>query len=227
MVNINSVDYHDFVIKDGRLVAEFEQMYVKSRDIPWHQDEQEDWLDVRLTIQLLEEYAPFDYICDFGCGLGYFLDILKKKVGTPECKLIGYDISPTALQKAKDFFPYINFHEMDLTEDSGHREKNWKEGKKRLFTLRGTLWYVFPNMEDVVRNIGTMTLEGDFLLVSQNFPPLESNFVGKETIPNPEVICTWFQKYFNPLKTIWLEDRVRMVKGNDNWFIGVFLRRTE
>jgi hypothetical protein len=68
MVNINSNDYHDFVIKDGRLVGEFEQMYVKSSDIPWHQDEQEDWLDVRLTVQLLEEYAPFDYICDFGYG---------------------------------------------------------------------------------------------------------------------------------------------------------------
>jgi|TARA_B100000315_G_scaffold178802_1_gene167474 hypothetical protein len=39
---IKSDDYHDYVIKDGRLIGEFEQMYKNSRDIPWHQDRQED-----------------------------------------------------------------------------------------------------------------------------------------------------------------------------------------
>ena len=39
---IKSDDYRDYVIKDGRLIGEFEQMYKNSRDIPWHQDTQTD-----------------------------------------------------------------------------------------------------------------------------------------------------------------------------------------
>lgn len=65
----------------------------------------------------------------------------------------------------------------------------------------------------------------NLLLISQNFPPLESEFAGKNVIPNPESIIEWFRRYFVPLKTIWLQDRVS--KGNDNWFIGLFSRGDE
>lgn len=222
MVDINSNDYHDFVIKNGRLVGEFEQMYQKSKEIPWHQNEQEDWLDIRITIQLLKEYAPFDCICDFGCGLGYFLDILRKNIGRPGSKLIGYDISPTSLEKAKKLIPDIEPHELDLMKNNEIRHKEDKICGKRLFAIRGALWYVFPDMENVVENIGNRTAEGDFFLVGQNFPPLDSDFVGKDIIPTPDSIITWFNKYFCPIKTIWLENKIS--EGNDNWFIGVFLR---
>jgi len=56
---IKSVDYRDYVIKDGRLIGEFEQMYKNSRDIPWHQDTQTDWLDVQSSIMLLKQYGLF------------------------------------------------------------------------------------------------------------------------------------------------------------------------
>ena len=223
MVDINSDDYHEFVIKSGKLIGEFEQMYQKSKDIPWHQNEQEDWLDIRLTMELLNKYSPFDSISDFGCGLGYFLDILARKVGRSDCKLIGYDISPTCTQKAKKMFPSIEFHNFDLMKDNKQMDKEKRREEKRLFAIRGTLWYVFPNMMNVVENISKKTGEGDYLVVSQNFPPLESDFVGKNIIPNPEAIIDRFSKYFSPLSTVWLEDKTS--EGNDNWFIGVFLRR--
>lgn len=225
MANINSDDYHNFVIKNGKLIGEFKQMYQKSKEIPWHQDKQKDWIDIRVAIQLLKEYSPFDYICDFGCGLGYFLDILKRNVGAQGCTLVGSDISPTCLKKAKEIFPNIEFYELDLMKDNKQMDKWIGKGRKRLFAIRGTLWYVFPNMGNVVRNIGNRTEGEDFLLVSQNFPPLESNFVGKDVIPNPEAIIIWLRKYFSPLKTIWLEDKTS--KGNDNWFIGIFKRRAK
>ncbi len=38
------------------------------RDIPWHQYQQEDWLDIQLSIILLKLYSLFDYIIDLGCG---------------------------------------------------------------------------------------------------------------------------------------------------------------
>ena len=31
--------YQDYVIKDGTLIGNFEEMYHESSEIPWHQDE--------------------------------------------------------------------------------------------------------------------------------------------------------------------------------------------
>jgi len=132
MPTINSDDYHDFVIKNGKLIGEFEQMYQKSKEIPWHQDKQEDWLDIRLTVELLKDYAPFDLICDFGCGLGYYLNILKTKIGSKECCLIGFDRAPTACRKGKEIFPFISFYTADIRNpNEWHKmRKLVKERKK-------------------------------------------------------------------------------------------------
>jgi len=89
--------------------------------------------------------------------------------------------------------------------------------------LRGTLWYVFPKISNVVKNISNIVNRGNHFLVSQNFPPLSSNFVGKDVIPNPQAILDLFSGYFKLLKTIWLEDKIS--DGNDNWFIAIMERR--
>ena len=117
---MNSNNYHDYVFKNGKLIAEFEQMYKKSKDVPWHQDDQENWLDILLTIDLLKDKAPYDYILDFGSGLGYFLNILGKNVGKDNSTLIGMDISKTACLKAKKFFQNSEFRVFDLMKDPQH-----------------------------------------------------------------------------------------------------------
>jgi hypothetical protein len=225
MGNINSNNYHDFVIKNGRLIAEFEQMYQKSKDIPWHQDKLGDAIDVKLAVELLKDCSPFDYICDFGCGLGYFLNILRIRLAKQDCKLTGYDISETCLKKAKMIFPKADYCYFNLRNKNRGivRDRNGKGTMKRLFCIRGTLWYVFPDMKNVVGNLSGKTEKNDLLLISQNFPPLDSKFVGKEVIPDPKAIVAWFNEDFSPIKTLYYEDKTS--KGNDNWFIGVFRRR--
>ena len=225
MAEIESRDYHDFVIKDGKLIGEFEQMYRKSEEVPWHQDLDGNRLDVRLVVEMLKESAPYDYICDFGCGLGYFLDVVVKGAGGEGTRGMGFDVSPTCCEKAKELFPGYDFRVLDLmAEDAGAGSNGSDTGKdgKRLFVIRGTLWYVFPEMERVVENIAGITRPGDCLVVSQNFPPLEGSFVGKEVIPDPQAILRWFGSRFIPQKTLWLEDRKST--GNDNWFIVQFGR---
>lgn len=221
MTDINSTDYHDFVIKNGRLIGEFEQMYRKSKDVPWHQDEEREWLDVRLTIEMLREYSPFDCICDLGCGLGYFLDALKHNLGEPGCRSIGCEISPTCRKKAEVLFPESEFIAFDLRKKK--KAVVCRRSKKNLFSLRSILWYVFPHMKEVAENLAYQTEKNDFLLVSQNFPPLASDFVGKEVIPGPEAIIRWLDSYFKPVKTFFLEDRCS--DNSDNWFVGIFVRR--
>jgi SAM-dependent methyltransferase len=227
MTKINSDDYHDFVIKNGKLIGEFDQMYKMSKDIPWHQDKQEDWLDIRLTIELLKGHGPFACICDFGSGLGFFLDILSKYVAKDKVRLFGFDVSPTCCEKAKLLFPNIEFQVFDLSsyDDKIVAKVRGEANEKSLFTLRGVLLYfdTNENIMNVVDNLAGVMKSGDLLLISQDFPPLKSNFVGKKIISKPEDIVVKFSRYFYPEKTVWLEDR--MSNSSDNWFISVLRKR--
>lgn len=220
---INSNDYHDFVFQNGVLIGEFEQMYQKSDQIPWHQDYQEDWLDIRITIELLKKIGPFDMVCDFGSGLGYFLNILRKAVTVPGSKIIGIDISETACIKAKETFPDLSFIPSDFTKLYGSRLFKDLNFSNRLFVIRGTLWYVFPHIEDVLLNIALHMERRDTLLVSQNFPPLDCNFVGKNVFPNPDSVISVFSGKFTIIQSVWLQDHNS--SGNDNWFIGLFKKK--
>ena len=116
----------------------------------------------------------------------------------------------------------MDFQVLDLMKSNDMKNYTINKCSKGLYMLRGTLWHVFPSMKNVVKNIANFTDDGDILRISQNFPPLESNFVGKNIIPNPDSILQHFNDYFVPLKAIYLEDLIS--KGNDNWFIGIFER---
>jgi hypothetical protein len=50
-----SKDYDDCVFRDGKLIGEFEAMYRYSDGAPWHQDKQDDWIDVCLTVYLSKD----------------------------------------------------------------------------------------------------------------------------------------------------------------------------
>jgi SAM-dependent methyltransferase len=220
-----SKDYHDYVFKDGLLVGQFDAMYRHAVEVPWHQNEQSAWLDIRLSIELLREYGPFTRIHDFGCGLGYFLDLLGAAVGTPDCVLTGSDILPTAGAKASKLFPRAKFIVQNLMAPPAPPLVNAAGNMhgKPLFSLRGTLWYVFPQLENVIANIAAQMRENDLLIVAQNFPPLNSDFIGKDVIPNPSSILQWFEPLFRSRRSIWIEDKD--TGSSDNLFVGLFHKK--
>lgn len=53
---MNKKDYHDYVIKNGELMTEFEKIYIQSDPIPWNQNEYmgKDYIDIQITICLFE-----------------------------------------------------------------------------------------------------------------------------------------------------------------------------
>lgn len=220
-----SKDYHDYVFRNGQLVGEFEAMYRHSENVPWHQDEQRDWIDVRLTVEMLRAWRPYTEIHDLGCGLGYYLDLLRTGVGSADCATYGYDISPTACAQAHRLFPHANFQTLDLR--TGARAARAAAaplpGARRLFAIRGTLWYVYARIADVVSTIHLMMADGDQLLVVQNFPPLDAPFIGKDVIPDDGALLRHFARRFTPLRHLWYQDEQRA--ANDNWFIGLFSPR--
>jgi len=215
--------YHDYVFRNGKLVGEFEAMYRHSEEIPWHQDKQANWVDVRLTREMLSDAGLFDEIHDLGCGLGNYLELMRVHVGTDEVKCYGYDISETATIKAKQQYPNFHLEVLDLTSSTNQPAKrltNQPTNFRRLFIIRGTLWYVYPNLDAVIKTISAMMHEGDHLLVVQNFPPLGDSFIGKEVLPNHYAIIKRLSIAFSLVRHLWYEDTI--FSANDNWFIGLF-----
>lgn len=216
-----SRDYHDYVFRDGKLVGEFEEMYRHSAGVPWHQDEQADWMDVRLTAEMLRDLGGYDEIHDLGCGLGYYLALLRRIAGRANCRGFGYDVSSTACGQASALFPAFAFRTLDLTQESfAAPVEPTAPSARRLFAIRGTLWYVFPQMAKVVALIRSMMSEGEALLVVQNFPPLERPFIGKDVIPDHHALIEHFSARFDLARHIWYQDVAKT--ANDNWFIGLF-----
>lgn len=99
-----STDYHDYVFRDGHLVGQFEETYQNSSTTPWHQDEQENLMDVRLTVELISDLDKFDEIHDFGWGMGHYLEIMSTGRLVADGKSFSYDISETACRKVASIF---------------------------------------------------------------------------------------------------------------------------
>ena len=118
-----STDYHDYVFREGKLIGEFEEMYRNSTTTPWHQDEQENWIDVRLTKEILRDVGKFQQIHDFGCGAGHYLDLIVKHSLATNGKSYDYDVSATACEKAASFFPHSSFSVLDLTQRAEKKEQ--------------------------------------------------------------------------------------------------------
>ena len=99
--------YQDFVIKDGKFVGQFDEMY-KAFDDPWHQSEPEhNALSPSRNIAMLNmaRYRVRSVV-EFGCGLGYYTDLLRRTQGL---QILGVDISTAAVDKARLKFPETSF----------------------------------------------------------------------------------------------------------------------
>ncbi len=91
--------YQDYVISEGKLIGEFEEMYQDHSD-PWNQSSEIFATDKAVTLHYLKKYR-INSCVEAGCGLGYFTNQISK-LGI-DC--LGTDISTTAISKAKKIFP--------------------------------------------------------------------------------------------------------------------------
>jgi len=100
--------YQDYVIKDGRLVGDFESLYDKFED-PWHQSRVDHLHDSRRSIALaqcihLRGTNPMDQVnrvVEIGCGFGHLTDSLRQQ----GFSAVGIDVAETAVAKARERNP--------------------------------------------------------------------------------------------------------------------------
>jgi SAM-dependent methyltransferase len=177
---IDSPDYHDYFIKDGRFIGEFEQMYRNVED-PWQCAGRSGSLYNDLLLALVSHVAPErGAILEAGCGLGALAARIKDAL--PGASVSGCDVSATAVEKARARHPGIEFFVQDLTR---LQDAPVPPGSLDVVTLAQVLWCVLPAAPDIMRQIYRLLKPQGSLLVLQQFYGADEQKYGRGIVEDP------------------------------------------
>ena len=185
-----STRYQDYVIKDGRLVGDFEAMYRHASNVPWHQDRTAFEVVAEIDLAILRDAdrrQPWRRILEIGCGLGYFTGRLAATF--PSARVRGADISSTAIAAAQASHPGVEFSVLDVRQPLPSPEQPFD-----LVVLKDLLWYVLPQLPQVMANLRHLA-DGGCVFVSQSIPNLP-DFYGREMFPTPAAVLQYFENAF-------------------------------
>jgi len=129
--------YQDYVIKDGKLVGEFEEMYQDFED-PWEQTTREKHaFEKMVTLEIIRREG-YNRVVELGCGLGDFTARIGDVTGT----VLGVDVSETAIQKARIRHPRLSFTSADILNFDVYRQF-----RPDCFVLAEITWYVLEKLD--------------------------------------------------------------------------------
>jgi predicted TPR repeat methyltransferase len=140
--------YQDFVIRDGKLVGDWEGLY-KNFENPWNQSNDDQINDSRRMLcvewcKKLRKDHGINRVIELGCGFGFLTSELHKN----NFAAIGTDISEVAIAKAR----YLN-------KDSLFYKSEFNDFKSILrfdpdiIIMAEITWYVLDQLDDFIKNI--------------------------------------------------------------------------
>jgi trans-aconitate methyltransferase len=135
--------YHDYVIKDGQFIGQFEEMY-RRFDSPWMQDRQPNPYARQIGIMYLQRYG-IRSVLECGCGLGFYSDWIHRQTGIVP---VGIDISPTAIERAQAQFPHLDFR-----TDTVQNLAAYADVDALLFAE--ITWYLLPDLDALFEQMQT------------------------------------------------------------------------
>lgn len=169
-----STDYHEYVIKDGRFIGAFEEMYHDCTD-PWHQDAVQP-VSEDVALAMLGRHTHRE-ILDLGCGKGRFTRRVKKATGAAVTAL---DVSSTAIRVAQSRDPEIRFLTAEVPPLS------FPAARFDLVVAAELLWYLLPKMDELFSEIDRVLLPGGHLLILQSFYQPGQQKYGRELMETPQ-----------------------------------------
>ncbi len=150
-------NYHDYVIRDGRFIGRFDEMYQKFED-PWHQSEQPNKYARMAGIMHMKNVGVRS-VLECGCGLGYYAEWIYRETGIIPKSV---DLSQSAVDRAKKLFPHLDFSVADITRDL----ERFRDADCILFAE--ILWYILPELNDLFA-VMRDNFKDKFLLINQVF----------------------------------------------------------
>ncbi len=187
--------YHSYVfdIENRKFVGNFEEMYQnESKQIfdSWHQEDSRQ-IQRKVALSLLENFN-FSHIVDLGCGKGSVTHLLKKLNN----KVLGIDISETAIKFAQERYPDVAFLTADINNlevlENILEEANKHEKVDLVFAIE-----VFSYLSNWQEILALLAKHTDFVLVCLYLPENPIGFV-----KTPEDMSKIFEKDFKVLEYI-------------------------
>jgi SAM-dependent methyltransferase len=146
---------NNYIIKNEKFLRDFEQMYQDIED-PWKQKEKGQCINFKITLLLLKKcFLGFGLgvgsikILDIGCANGYQSRELIKIGNHTEC--VGIDISNTVIDKAKH--DNKGQERLSFVADDIRIRNTRFEDKFDIIFCSKTIYYVAPEIDDVIKNI--------------------------------------------------------------------------
>jgi SAM-dependent methyltransferase len=153
-------DYHDYVIKNGRLIGRFEEMYRDCED-PWDQSQPEhnQFSIPRLAAVAMLKQRGVRSVVEWGAGLGYFTEMLAGA----GFDVTGVDVSPTAVARAKERRPDLAF-EVDRVERAADRPAD-------AIIFAQLTWFILPQLRAIFDSLLRNRPARFFVLIQTFYPP--------------------------------------------------------
>jgi len=174
--------YQDYVIKDGKLVGEFEEMY-QDFDDPWEQTTREEWASEKAAALNLINKLKARQVIELGCGLGHYTNKIHK-LGV---NVLGVDVSKTAIEKARSAHPECDFAVGDILDFSIYKKR-----QPGIIVMAEITWYVLDKLDDFIAFLRS-NLPNTYLIHLLTTYPEGVQEYGKDKFTNLQEIMSYFK----------------------------------
>jgi len=177
--------YTDYVIRDGRLVGEFEEMYRDFSD-PWHQTTRERFSSEKAAALNLLARLKQDYgirrVVELGSGLGHF----TARIAGLGLDVTGVDVSETAVAKARAAHPGVAFTTARFNQFDVLRQL-----APDVIVMAEISWYVLDDLRAFVTYIRENLPDCFLLHLLMTYPPGTQKY-GREFFTDLDGILRFF-----------------------------------
>lgn len=201
--------YQDYVIRDGRLIGEFEKLYQDFED-PWHEVGCEEFASdkaagINLLCRLKEEKG-ISRVLELGCGFGHF----AARAAAAGLQAAGIDISATAISIARARHARVNFHVGTIDD-----HELIKQLQPDVIVMAEVTWYVLNSLSPFIEFLRSDLPNCYVLHLLTTYPP------GVQTYGNDYFVdLAGIKKYFGMQ---YLESGEVYVRGRTRtWFLGTW-----
>lgn len=173
--------YQDYVIKNGKFIGEFEEMY-QDFDDPWDQTTREKYRSEKIiAIHLLKRIGARRVI-ELGCGFGCYTEMIRNE----GFNILGIDGSATAINKAKQMHVNCNFRQADILDFHIYRDY-----KPDAIIMAEITWYILDKLDSFLNFLRT-ELPDIYLIHLLTTYPQGIQKYGVDKFTNLEEIMTYF-----------------------------------
>ena len=187
-IELKKEEYQNSVIADGKLIADWDDLYNKFND-PW--DQSKDYqvnsasrILIRHYCEVLRQEYKVVKTLELGCGLAYLTEDLHKRKFTAR----GTDISQSCVQKA-----LARNEDLDLHTSPWNDKQHLIAFEPDVIIMSQLTWYILDELDDFLKLITGKRKKEIFLVHSLATYEDGVQEYGKEYFTNLDGIL----KYFN------------------------------